>query len=271
MMGQSEYMRGLDDVVISPKWACQRTANDHRTNCIAGIGWSHKLCCAGKHGWHGIWNCGAEHQVSTGTIAELYRATKAIHKLKGDDTNIFHVVFICNCEGMCCPLSLRANTIKRELRSSLAAEGLSLQEGFEDDGYMKIICELISLPATYLPIVSVVVSKGLIEIAHSARMVDDMHLRINTGVTKDSLARRELRPYIGCLVLLKLWNAWGNRRGWILAIGCLAVRLGIALWYFSNEVPGHVNIEGILPKRHYLPCVSMAGRALLAGYHRYIE
>ena len=28
-------------------------------------------------------------------------------------------------------------------------------------------------------------------------------------------------------------------------------------------------IEGILPKGPYLPCVSMAGRALLAGYHWY--
>ena len=28
-------------------------------------------------------------------------------------------------------------------------------------------------------------------------------------------------------------------------------------------------IEGIMPKGPYLPCVSMAGRALLAGYHRY--
>ena len=28
-------------------------------------------------------------------------------------------------------------------------------------------------------------------------------------------------------------------------------------------------IEGILRKGPYLPCVSMAGRALLAGYHRY--
>ena len=27
-------------------------------------------------------------------------------------------------------------------------------------------------------------------------------------------------------------------------------------------------LEGILPKGPYLPCVSMAGRALLAGYHR---
>ena len=30
-------------------------------------------------------------------------------------------------------------------------------------------------------------------------------------------------------------------------------------------------IEGILPNGPYLPCVSMAGRALVAGYHRYIR
>ena len=30
-------------------------------------------------------------------------------------------------------------------------------------------------------------------------------------------------------------------------------------------------IEGILPKGPYLPCESMAGRALLAGYHRHVS
>ena len=30
------------------------------------------------------------------------------------------------------------------------------------------------------------------------------------------------------------------------------------------------HFEGILPKGPYLPCVSMAGRALLAGYHRFM-
>ena len=29
-------------------------------------------------------------------------------------------------------------------------------------------------------------------------------------------------------------------------------------------------IKGILPKGPYLPCVGMAGRALFAGYHRYV-
>ena len=40
----------------------------------------------------------------------------------------------------------------------------------------------------------------------------------------------------------------------------------------ATTIGGHQiyeHIEGILPKGPYLPCVSMAGRALLAGYHRY--
>ena len=32
----------------------------------------------------------------------------------------------------------------------------------------------------------------------------------------------------------------------------------------------HLHIAGILPKGPHLPCVSMAGRALLAGYHQYV-
>ena len=34
---------------------------------------------------------------------------------------------------------------------------------------------------------------------------------------------------------------------------------------------GSAQIEGILPKGPYLPCVSMAGGALLAGYHRNVN
>ena len=51
--------------------------------------------------------------------------------------------------------------------------------------------------------------------------------------------------------------------------------MSCCLWAFCplSEVPGRScmvdDIEGILPKGLYLACVSMAGRALLAGYHWY--
>ena len=40
-------------------------------------------------------------------------------------------------------------------------------------------------------------------------------------------------------------------------------------WPLGNLIE-IVDIEGILPKGPYLPYVSMAGRALLARYHRYV-
>ena len=39
---------------------------------------------------------------------------------------------------------------------------------------------------------------------------------------------------------------------------------------FVARIDRWIYIDGILPKRPYLPCASMAGRALLAGYHRYV-
>ena len=46
------------------------------------------------------------------------------------------------------------------------------------------------------------------------------------------------------------------------------VASGVLAYLFSPRILTY--IEGILPKGPYLPCVSMAGRALLAGYHRYL-
>ena len=45
--------------------------------------------------------------------------------------------------------------------------------------------------------------------------------------------------------------------------------LVLEVWRYINKLHSHV--EGILPKGPYLPCVSMAGRALLAGYLRCID
>ena len=38
----------------------------------------------------------------------------------------------------------------------------------------------------------------------------------------------------------------------------------------GTKLTAKLHIESILPKGPYLPCISMAGRALLAGYHRYV-
>ena len=61
--------------------------------------------------------------------------------------------------------------------------------------------------------------------------------------------------------ILRPW--WGNMM-WLLGVQSL-----IYVLPQSQRWCTHWYFEGILPKGPYLPCVSMAGRALLAGYHRF--
>ena len=57
-----------------------------------------------------------------------------------------------------------------------------------------------------------------------------------------------------------------------LAVRCSrkAVKLNHSLTHSLALILKTVYFEGILPKGPYLPCVSMAGRALLAGYPRFV-
>ena len=227
VMDQSEYMTGLDDVALSPKRACQMqeplmpAEQTVLRELVGRINWA----VQGSRPDMAFEMVELSTKSQGGTVADLNRAMKAIRKLKGGDGKVVfpnlgdpvqwkmvvfsdaahanicnglgsvgaHAVFLCNCEGRCCPLSWQANKIKRVVRSSLAAEALSLQEGLEDAIYMKhLLCELLSLPATCLPIFSFVDSKGLVEAVHSTRLVDDKRLRINVGAIKDSLAKHEI-------------------------------------------------------------------------------
>ena len=102
-------------------------------------------------------------------VSDLMKATKCIKKMKYDDSKILfpalnksvewriivftdashanlsdgsgsmgaHVVFLVDLDGNCCTLAWQANKIKRVVRSSMAAEALSLVEGIEDAIYLK--------------------------------------------------------------------------------------------------------------------------------------
>ena len=109
-------------------------------------------------------------------VGDLTKAIKCIKKLKFEDSNIVfpalnkidewkiivftdashanlsggtgsmgaHVVFLVDEHGNSCPLTWQAGKIKRVVRSTLAAEALSLAEGIEDAIFLKqIFCELL--------------------------------------------------------------------------------------------------------------------------------
>ena len=78
----------------------------------------------------------------------------------------------------CCPLSWKVHKIKRVLRSTIAAEALSLQEGLEFSYYYrKIVEDITGVQPRTIPIVAYTDNKSVIEALHSTKLVDDKRLR----------------------------------------------------------------------------------------------
>ena len=96
------------------------------------------------------------------------------------------VVFLSGEGDKCCPISWSSTKIKRVVRSTLAAETLSLADGSE--GVFVIGCLLTELiygksdQQNRIPIKSFVDNKSLVQNVHSTTMVSEKRLRIEMGV-----------------------------------------------------------------------------------------
>ena len=98
-----------------------------------------------------------------------------------------------DCHGKCCPLSGHANKIKRVVRSTIAAEALSLQEGLECGFYYrKMIEDMLDITTKTIPIIAYVDNKSVIEVVYSTKLVDDKRLRVDIAAISESLARNEI-------------------------------------------------------------------------------
>ena len=96
------------------------------------------------------------------------------------------------------------------------------------------------------------------------------------GISKEKTIIYQIK---GLKFLLQCKSVWNKQK--ILVAHC-GGKLGWSSQYwvvhwgnyflctFDNICCCWCHIEGILPKGPYLPCISMAGRALSAGYPRYI-
>lgn len=117
----------------------------------------------------------------------------------GVSSTLGYVVFLAN-QRKVCPLSWRTNKIKRVVRSTLAAETLSLQEGLEDAFYVKsVLADILGQKTIHdVPVIAYVDNKSLVEAVHSTRMVDDKRLRIDIGAIKQSLEVGDVKAVKWC-------------------------------------------------------------------------
>ena len=177
-----------------------------------------------------------------GTVEDLLRAAKVIRKLKEGDSRVCypalghtnhwklvvfsdaahanlcdgtgsvgaHVVMIVGERSRCAVVSWHAAKIKRVVKSSLAAEALSLEEAVEDGIYIKHTLQMLLGPVQ-LPMHAVVDNRSLVEAVHSTKLVDDRRLRLDIGAMRQSLDRKEIASISWCPGVAQLANCMTKR------------------------------------------------------------
>ena len=98
------------------------------------------------------------------------------------------IVWLMDNRGQCCPIAWNAHKIKRVVRSTLAAEMLSLQEGLETSFYYRqMLADILSIEPKTLKIEAYVDNKSVIEAISSTKMVDDKRLRVEVAAIQELL------------------------------------------------------------------------------------
>ena len=114
-----------------------------------------------------------------------------------------HIILIVGEQSKCCVIAWMSKKIKRVVRSTLAAEMLSLTEALEHAIYLKkISSEVLNGPA--LNIFAVVDNKSVVDAIFSTKSVDGKRLRVDVGGVKEMINDRivtSVRWIPGCEML----------------------------------------------------------------------
>jgi len=117
----------------------------------------------------------------------------------GTGSTAGHIVWLVDTKGKCCPLFWHAGKIKRVVRSTIAAEALSLQEGLESAVYYRhMLAEVVGISPIEIPIIAYVDNKSVIEAVNSTKLVDDKRLRVDIAAISESLVRGEINEIKWC-------------------------------------------------------------------------
>ena len=88
--------------------------------------------------------------------------------------------------GNCCPIASNANKIKRVVRSTLAAEMLSLEEGLEASVYYRQMLEdILGIKSKSIQIEAYVDNKSIIEAILSTKMIEGKRLRVDVAAIQE--------------------------------------------------------------------------------------
>lgn len=232
ILDHTKYMEKLNNVEIDPLKASQKKtllSEEEQTayrQLIGQINWA----VQGSRPDLAFEMIDMSTKLKSGTVADLTRASKTINRLKDfksvlrfssldlttsklmtfTDASLGNlndgvgstqgvIIWIMDKQGKCCPLFWQAKKIKRVVRSTLAAEALSLQEGLEASFYYRhMLEEILGVPNKSIDIYAFVDNKSVIESVHSTKLVEDKRLRIDIAALTESVNQGEVREIKWC-------------------------------------------------------------------------
>ncbi len=104
-----------------------------------------------------------------------------------------YVVFLRGSNGSCSPISWSSKKIKRVVKSSLAAESLSLVEGIDAALYLRSILQEIIPCSVPVPIICMTDNKSLCQNIHSTKLVSEKRLRLDLASIKESVSTGDIQ------------------------------------------------------------------------------
>ena len=104
-----------------------------------------------------------------------------------------YIVWVMDQTGNCCPIEWNTHKIRRVVRSTLAAEMLSLGEGLDAGFYYRqMLEEILGLDFKTINIEAYVDNKSVIEAISSTRMVEDKRLRVDIATIRELLKLQDV-------------------------------------------------------------------------------
>lgn len=103
-----------------------------------------------------------------------------------------YIIFLTDNAGRCCPLAWGSKKIRRVVKSSLAAETLSLVDAIDVAMYLKHILSEV-LQSDDIAIRCHVDNKSLWDNVHSTKSVSEKRLRIDMASIKEMLHTKEIK------------------------------------------------------------------------------
>ena len=100
-----------------------------------------------------------------------------------------------------CPIIWKSGRVQRVVKSTLAAEGLSLSEALDEAIYVRhVLCQIFSVPSKseHFAITGVTDHEGLCRNIRSTKLVEDRRLRLDIASIKQNIARGEVSEVILC-------------------------------------------------------------------------